>query len=138
MKLIICVADENGFSFNNRRLSKDRIVRSRILEIVGKNILHMSPYSKRQFDDSENIIASEDFLNNAAEDDFVFVETKNPSDYMTRISDIYCFRWNRRYPYDGTFVVNQNEFSLCDCMDYEGNSHENITEEHYIRKEIEK
>ena len=52
MKVIVCVDDNNGMMFNNRRQSRDRILIEDVVKnVVGGNLL-MAPYSAPLFKDS--------------------------------------------------------------------------------------
>ena len=49
--------------------------------------------------------------------------------------DVYLYKWNRKYPSDVKFPKDMlNDFKLEGSTDFEGNSHEKITEERYVRK----
>ena len=52
MKVIVCVDDNNGMMFNNRRQSRDRILIEDVVKnVIGGNLL-MAPYSEPLFKDS--------------------------------------------------------------------------------------
>lgn len=122
MKLIICLDDNNGMMFNNRRQSKDCEVRRRILDIVGDDKLWMSDYTKSQFEEPMEICSD------IQQADYVFAE--NPNDVTGMIFDqIIVFRWNRKYP--GDKFYNLEGRVLQDTMEFSGNSHELITQEVY-------
>ena len=76
MIIITVVDDDYGLLFNNRRVSKDRILREKIKEITKGSKLFMNEYSYGQFSEDEfnNIVVDEDFLNKAGDEDFCFVE----------------------------------------------------------------
>ena len=57
MILFICLDDNNGMMFNNRRQSMDVSVRKRILSIVKNKKLWMSEYTKKQFTEECNVCA---------------------------------------------------------------------------------
>ena len=65
MNIIVCVDKDNGMLFNNRRLSKDKILCEKILEITSSSKLLMNEYTKSLFENSENIIVDNNFLQNA-------------------------------------------------------------------------
>ena len=75
MNVIICLDQNNGMLFNNRRQSRDRIVRKNILEYINGAKLYMDEYSFKQFSEekADNIIVDNN-LENATEHDFCFVE----------------------------------------------------------------
>ena len=74
MNVIICLDQNNGMLFNNRRQSRDRIVRKNILEYINGAKLYMDEYSFKQFSEekADNIIVDNN-LENATEHDFCFV-----------------------------------------------------------------
>lgn len=122
MVLIVCLDDDNGMLFNNRRQSKDALVRKRILELVGDNKIWMSEYSQMQFEEGIDV------YQNKGEADYVFAE--NPDDIIGMEFDkIIVYRWNRRYPSDKTLSIEGK--TLVSTYEFPGNSHEKITEEIY-------
>jgi dihydrofolate reductase len=51
------------------------------------------------------------------------------------VDEVYLYKWNRKYPSDVKFPKDMlNDFKLEGSTDFEGNSHEKITEERYVRK----
>ena len=64
MNVIICLDQNNGMLFNNRRQSRDRIVRKNILEYINGAKLYMDEYSFKQFseDKADNIVVCDIFL----------------------------------------------------------------------------
>lgn len=137
MIAIICVDDNLGMMFNNRRQSQDRTLRKRIIEISANSKLLMNSYSIKQFDeeDMEKIIVDENFAENAQKGDFVFFENISPKQYEKNIEKIILYHWNRNYPADFYFDINlkENNWILNDSYDFEGYSHEKITEEIYVK-----
>ena len=122
MDLFVCLDDDNGMMFNNRRQSKDCIVRKRILERVGDGQIWMSEYSLGQFE--EDVLLCQ----NKEEAEFVFAE--NPADVIGLEFDrIIVYRWNRRYPGDVFFTIEGKK--LISTYEFQGNSHDKITEEIY-------
>lgn len=131
MKLIFCLDDRNGMMFNNRRQSQDRILRSRMLEMTENSRIIMSPYSAKQFTEDGNISVSKSPQGRAKLDDFYFVEDLPFA--LENVDEIIIYRWNRHYPADKYFDIDINSigFVLCSSEDFEGSSHEKITEEKY-------
>lgn len=75
MILVICIDENGGMLFNNRRQSQDKILRERLLSLVKDSKLMMNSFSKNQFtEDMPNIVVSDDFLEQATGGDFCFVE----------------------------------------------------------------
>ena len=133
MKLIICLDDNNGMMFNNRRQSRDSAVIERIMALCENSKLYMKEYSKKIFPDTENInLYSDDIPTNNA-DEFCFIEDEIFN--LDCFSQIYVFRWNRLYPSDIRFNFDLNTlgFNLESFEDFLGNSHDKITLQHYTR-----
>lgn len=133
MKIIVCVDKKNGILFNSRRQSQDEKVRNRIIEISKETKLFMNQYSAKQFDNTDNIYVTENFINEAKAEDYCFIENSEISD--KEIEEIVLFKWNRIYPADTFFEFDfkNNGFKKISSTDFSGNSHEKITEEIYIK-----
>ena len=122
MVLFVCLDDDNGMMFNNRRQSKDCMVRKRMLEIVGEGSIWMSEYSMGQFEEAVSL------CENISEAQYVFAE--DPNDIIgVEFDKIIVYRWNRRYPADKTLTIEGKK--LDSTYEFAGNSHEKITEEIY-------
>lgn len=134
MILIVCLDDNGGMAFNRRRQSKDSAVRRRILELTRGKRLLMTPYSKKQFEEENGIIADENFLENAQTEDYCFAEVSSLSAFEKDAEKIIAYRWNRVYPADVKLDIDlQNGWEMVSSTDFEGSSHEKITEEVYER-----
>ena len=133
MKLIVCVDKSNGMLFNNRRQSQDKVLREKLLSLVGEDRLFLNAYSARQFENNEKLTVCEDFLAMAGEDDFCFVENAEiPAD---KVDEIYLFQWNRDYPADVYFSLDLNsDYKKIKTEDFAGYSHEKITLEIYQKR----
>lgn len=133
MTIIVCLDDNNGMLFAGRRQSRDRVLCARVLEHVGSGILWMSTYSAALFENAA-VRIDNDYADKAADDDCVFVE--NGVLPLERAKQLIVYRWNRRYPADRVFPAEQfgSVFVLDATADFVGSSHENITEEIYIRR----
>ena len=134
MKIIVCVAKNGGMLFNGRRVSRDSVLCDKVLEITNASRLLMNNYSAKQFADTSKIIIDDDFLNNAADDDFCFVE--NTAVPAEKIDSIYRFNWNIDYPADFFFEIDPKEcgFKKVKTENFEGSSHKKITLEIFERK----
>ena len=122
MVLFVCLDDDNGMMFNNRRQSKDCIVRQRMLELVGDGKIWMSEYSQMQFEEGIDV------CRNKEEAGYIFAE--NPDDIIgLEFDKIIAYRWNRSYPSDKTLSIEGK--TLVSTYEFPGNSHEKITEEIY-------
>lgn len=153
MKIIVCVDNQNGMMFNRRRQSQDRVLRKRILELIGGKKLWMNAYSQKQFlqDLQENgimpkgqeqsrqsgqlgqIQVDEAFLEKAGAGEYCFVEDKDVVPYESRIEEVILCHWNRDYPADMYFKMDLSGWRLAETGEYAGSSHEKITEERYMR-----
>lgn len=134
MKVIVCVDQNNGMMFNNRRQSRDRYVVKNIIEYIGSNILRMNGYSAELFKDiSGNICVEEQFLDNAGADDYCFVENCHIYDYD--IEELILYRWDKKYPSDFKLKIKPEKYTLKSTLEFQGYSHEKIIREVYVRNE---
>ena len=133
MKLIVCLDENDGMMFNERRQSRDSEVIDDILEKLDGATLYVSSYSEPLFEDLEYEI-SEDF-SEAGADDFCFVEDIDITDIVEETSTFIIYKWNREYPADEYFEVDLdlNGFVLESTEDFPGTSHDVITKEVWIR-----
>lgn len=126
MKVILCIDDNGGLLFNNRRQSKDAVVKEKILSFIEDGTLWIHPFSAKFFPEANQI--SEDCLILALSEDFCFVENLSLAPYLDKIDTLYLFKWNRVYPYDFALDINPSDaFQLVSTEEFPGNSHENIT-----------
>jgi hypothetical protein len=132
MKVIVCLEDNNGMTFNRRRLSFDAVVIQRILDVVSGEKLWMNEYSAELFSCSD-ISVSADFMERAEYGHYCFVENIDILPYADRIEKIIIFRWNRRYPSDLKFSFSLEGWNLVQREEFAGKSHPQITQEVYAR-----
>lgn len=130
MKLIAVIEDRNGMLFNHRRVSSDRILIDKIRKILQGHTLLIHPFSEQLFPDAK---VDDHFLEIAGKDDFCFIEDCSAKAYEERVSDVYLFHWNRRYPADFFFDFPLNHFFMASTEDFTGYSHEKITLEIWRR-----
>ncbi|MCI5656492.1 MAG: ribonuclease Z [Candidatus Pseudoruminococcus sp.] len=134
MIVILCLDDKNGMMFNNRRQSKDKVVIQDILKLINGKKLFINSYSENLFQNSEsNLIIDNNFLNNAAKEDYCFVEDNNLQGFSKKIEKIIVYRWNRMYPSDLKLEIPIQNWNLADSFEFTGNSHDKITREVYIK-----
>lgn len=133
MNIIVCVDKNNGMMFMGKRQSQDKSLREKILEITSGTRLLMNSYSAKQFENSEGIVVDDDFLNNANQGDFCFVEDREIT--SENVEYFYIFNWNRKYPGDLFFSVDlkADGFRKIIKEKFQGNSHDKITLEIYSR-----
>lgn len=135
MIVITCIDDDMGMLFNNRRQSKDSVLRARILDKSAGHKLWMNHYSAKQFegDETPQVNVEEDFLLEATPGDYCFVETQPLQAYEKWIEKLILYRWNRKYPSDLKFDLDLRGWKLLESTDFPGNSHDKITEEVYVK-----
>ena len=88
MILSVCVDNRMGLMFNRRRLSKDAVLRQKLLELSGDN-LRMSLYSAKQFE--VPVYAGDDYLSGAQPGDWCFAENGDYLDYAPEIEKIVLY-----------------------------------------------
>lgn len=132
MIVIACIDNNYGMMFNNRRQSQDKVVTQKIMDIT-KGKFWVNAYSYPLFSNSNNtqINVDNSFLNEAANNDYCFVENCSLALYEKYIEKIILFKWNRIYPADQYFDINLTSWILSQTNDFMGNSHELITMEVY-------
>jgi len=134
MKIIVCLDDDLGMQFNDRRQSMDKALRDRLTQITTGKPLWMNAYSAGQFSNlPANAVVDEYFLEKAKEDDYCFLENIDISAYVSKVNTVIIYRWNRNYPQDVRFPVSlfSDNWHLISNCDFVGNSHDRITEEVY-------
>ena len=133
MIIVVCVDESNGVLFNKRRVSSDRIVTEKICELAQGGRIFMSPYSEKLFPSEMNITAREDYLAVAGSGDVCFVETDGSLAYAGVAEKLVVFKWNRRYPSDVQFPLEQYQkhMRLTAVCEFPGYSHDKITQEVY-------
>ena len=137
MQIIAVIDDGGGLMFNHRRQSQDRALRARILELAERSRLWMNAYSRRQFADADGgrITVDENFLEQARDGEFCFVEDAPVTPVLNRVERVILFHWNRAYPSDTRFDVDLSApgWTLVETEEFPGFSHEKITKEVYDR-----
>lgn len=126
LKIILCIDDNGGMLFNNRRQSKDKALIEKVCGIVGERKLWITDFSKDLFEWEVQI--DPQMLDKASEGEFCFVENLSLAPYLDKIEELYLFKWNRKYPSDVQLdIMIDKELSLISSEDFIGNSHEKIT-----------
>ena len=134
MKVIVCVEDRGGMTFNKRRVSRDRVVAADILNDINGKTLFAEEYSKALFADLDGDVRySDSFLDDANNDSICFVERRELMPYADKITAMTVYRWNRTYPWDKKLdlLPEDCDLRLVESTDIEGYSHEKITKEIY-------
>ena len=135
MIAIVCIDDNGGMMFNNRRQSRDSILIDKIAEITKGSKLWLNKYSYSLFEDKNmsNINVDESFVLEAANGEYCFVENVSLKGYEKWIEKLIVFKWNRIYPKDFEFELDLSEWKLAESSEFKGSSHDKITMEVYAR-----
>ena len=134
MILIACVDDNLGMMFNKRRQSRDSKLNEHIINLTKEKKLWINPYSKELFKDADNICESNQSTTVAQNGDYCFVENEELKIDIDKIEKIILYFWNRTYPSDKKFTIDLSEWKEISQEEFEGTSHEKITQKIYIRR----
>ena len=126
MKLIVCLDDNKGMMFNNRRQSRDRVLIENVLELCKNDKLYTNEYSAKLF--PENTVEIVDSVDVKG---YYFAENIIPDENL--VEEIIVYKWNKVYPADVHFNIDLKNWKLTETVDFEGSSHEKITREIYMR-----
>lgn len=120
MKLITIVDNNNGLSFLNKRLSRDKILYKYIDNLFTKFTVQENKLSNKQ---------GPTFKNSTNEQtDILFVETGvNDIFNKYQVDELYLFNWNRDYPSTEKLDINLSDFKIKYIDEFKGSSHEKIT-----------
>lgn len=137
MILIVCVDERNGMMFNNRRQSQDKILTGHIIEKTKDKKLWITTFSKDIFniEEDENIMIDDNFYSIAEKEDYCFIENIDANNFIDKVDKIIIYNWNKHYPADRYFNINLNNWEIISEENFEGYSHENITEKIFVRRE---
>lgn len=133
MKIIVCLDDRDGMCFNHRRQSKDRAVIADIRNLIGDAPLWVNAYSAPLFEGVPSLHVAENFLHQAPESAWCFVEDQALLSVAERIDTLVVYRWNRHYPADLHLDLSLKEWQQIGYKDFAGHSHEKLTREEYKR-----
>lgn len=130
MKLIVCLSDDGGMLFNQRRQSRDRVLIADMIQHVQSTPLWIGVYSAPLFgDDAPTMRAVLDPAKEAQAGDYCFVERTPLPQNIDSVEEIVIYRWNRLYPSDVFFTLDMSAFRLIESTEFVGSSHEKITKE---------
>lgn len=132
MKLIVCVSENKGIGFNNRRQSRDEQV-CRDMLVVSNGDIFMTKYSAKLFEGIADVQICEDCRE--LDDCYFFAEKEMPDVEEKEISQVVLYHWNRDYPADCFFDMDLKEFRLKETEEFAGKSHERIRREIWERLE---
>lgn len=136
MIAIVCLEERKGMQFGGRRVSRDRVVTEKICELCEGKTLWMDPTSEKLFVEQKKsgnvtIQTAADFLEQAGEGEYCFVENTGLQAVEEKIEQIIVFWWNRHYPADRKLDLDLSRWNKASEEEFAGNSHEKITKEVY-------
>lgn len=133
MIAIVCIDDNFGMMFNNRRQSRDITIIQKITEIAKGSKIWVNKYSYPLFEEgnNSNVNVDENYLSEASNGEYCFVENKELKPFEKWIEKLIVFRWNRDYPTDKKLDIDLSLWSLQETSEFVGNSHKKITMEVY-------
>lgn len=134
MKLIVCIADNNGILFNNRRVSRDVVLCENVMQLLGEKTLYLDEYSAKLFEGYEGQICIRELKRGVIEEDaYYFFERGDLSELGEEIAECILYRWNRDYPADTFLDMKGEGFELIEQLEFAGKSHNRITREIWKR-----
>ena len=125
MIIILCLDNNNGMMFNDRRQSQDRGLREYIAEMTKGEKVYMNAYTEKLYEEINDPVVCEDFLHKAGKGETCIVD---------QIEEIVIFCWNKVYPSDQVLDVDLEEWKLAEEEQIEGSTHE-ITKQIYLPKQ---
>lgn len=135
MIIIVCLDDNDGMRFNNRRQSRDLYLYQRIAAFSKESVLWINSGSALLFKDLDaNIRVDPQFLELAGSGEYCFVEDRDITEFLPDAEKVIIFRWNRAYPSDMKFpmyLLKENWHKEY-VETFPGKSHEQITQEVYL------
>lgn len=134
LHIAFAIDDRGGMMFNDRRVSKDSVLREEVLGLARSvgGLVRVRPYSLTQFAEDDSVQAFDAPWNDAQAGDIVFIEDVDPAT-VPGITKVTLFRWNRTYPYDLASTFDFDGFELTETKEFGGSSHERITEETWVK-----
>ena len=132
MIAIVCLDENNGMFFNERRQSKDRYVIRDIVHMVENNTLYINEYSKELFENTPaNIQISQDYFNQVSDNEYCFIENQIVD--ILKAKKVVVYRWDKVYPADYKLPLRQ--YKLVSTLEFQWYSHDKIVKEVYERNE---
>lgn len=137
LTVALCLDDEGGIAFNNRRQSRDRAMIAELCQSSHEKI-YISEYSLPLFaGHEESIEVCGNPITECPNGGFCFLEKAEPKAFLSYCENLVIYWWGQSYPYDVSFdiVTLSNEFTVIGREEFVGSSHEKITKEVYKRCE---
>ena len=133
MNVILCLDDNKGLLFNNRRQSRDKAVSDDIFNGLNGEKLTVTSFSEKLFSDySEKIIVDDNPFGND-KSKYIFAENLSLQQYINKIDKITVYNWNRVYPCDLYCDIDFSQLELIEETEFAGNSHEKITKQVFAK-----
>lgn len=126
--LIVCISNNNGMMFNNRRQSRDRLLLEKLCTDYQNERIIIHEYSNKLFD-GLNVELSETLCVDGATS---FVEDPDLIPAETIFDKIVVVRWNRDYPADKFFTIDLGDYTCVAQEEFVGKSHDEILIETYV------
>lgn len=135
MRVIACIEDRMGMSFNRRRVSRDGEISRDILNMCQGKVLYMEENSCQLFEDEkpDNLVVVERFDSEELKDAYCFIEDMQKAEERL-VEEVILYRFNRRYPADRYFTIELKNWTLVSQKKFTGSSHDIITKEIYRRQ----
>lgn len=130
MEFIICLDDNNGMLFNNRRQSRDSVLIADIISSLNGEKLNVFPFSRQLFSAYENNV---NIVSEISADGIYFIENIDLKPFWDITDEITVYRWNRIYPSDFVCDTGFLQFNVKSQTEFQGSSHEKITKIVYGR-----
>ena len=93
MRVIVCLDDKGGMTFNNRRQSRDRVLIADVVKMADGSKIFISQYSAMLFEESgASLVCDEHFLDLADSNGYCFVEDRALAPYADRIKEITVYK----------------------------------------------
>ena len=135
MIAVICLDDNNGMLFNNRRQSRDKILIEDLIKSSNGNKILINEFSKLLFVGFENLVdVSDTFLCDAKENNICFIENVDLTEFEDKIDRLIIYKWNRVYPADFSCTLDFSAFTLVGEFVFEGNSHPVINKQIFVKE----
>lgn len=130
MKIILCLDDNNGMLFNNRRQSRDSVVVEDVLNNLNGEKLNVFTFSSALFSSYEDKTNQVEAI---TESGTYFVENVDVTPFIREIDELIVYRWNRVYPADFSCEIDFSAFTIKCQTEFVGSSHDKITKVVYGR-----
>lgn len=129
MDIIICIDKNFGVAFNDRRLSRDKLIIKDIIESF--NTVAISDFSVKLFEDFENKVqVVSDFSHLKIP---CFIEKDDLLAFENNIDKLTVYKFDTVYPSDKKLKIDLNKLKLISQMEFVGNSHDKIIKEVYAK-----